>query len=155
MLSAYLIAQAALNLGILIIQIIKLYLNHLNLRIFRQDLIQHLCRIMKGHTHMAYFPFLFKLKGSFICPAGFKMGEVSGTLRMHQIKIKIVYATGLQLTLKKGPDILFLLKIITRKLIGENILFPRITTGQTFPDRKLTFSLNISMRCIKIVKTFL
>ena len=102
MLSAYLIAQAALNLRILIIQIIKLYLNHLNLRIFRQDLIQHLCRIMKGHTHMTYFSFLLKLKGRFICPAGLEVWEVSGTLRMHQIKIKIVYAAGLQLTLKKG-----------------------------------------------------
>ena len=60
MLSAYLIAQAALNLGILIIQIIKLYLNHLNLRIFRQDLIQQLRRIVIGDPDMTRFSFVFQ-----------------------------------------------------------------------------------------------
>ena len=104
---------------------------------------------------MAHLALRLQPERRLVCMALPEMGIVPRPLRVHQIKIKIVYATGLQLTLKKGPDILFLLKIITRKLIGENILFPRITTGQTFPDRKLTFSLNISMCCIKIVKTFL
>ena len=51
---------------------------------------------------------------------------------MHQIKIKIIYSTGLQLACKERPDILFLLKIKVCQLIRKNILVSRITAGQTF-----------------------
>ena len=61
MLAAYLIAFSGLNLGIVIVQIVKLQLNNFNLWIFRQNLVQHFGGIMERNTHVPYFSFRFQL----------------------------------------------------------------------------------------------
>ena len=70
-LAAALEAELGLNRGILIVEIIELYLHNLDLRVFGKDLIEDVGGIVEGDAEMLDFAFVFKLKAGLICFAGF------------------------------------------------------------------------------------
>ena len=131
-LSTDLIAFPALNRRILIVYIVKLNLYDFNFRIVCQNLLQDFRTIMEGDSHVAYLPLCLQRKSIFIRMTFFIMCIVSCALRMHQIKIKILYSARFQLALKERADIRFCLEKITRQFVRQNIPIPRITAGQTF-----------------------
>ena len=70
---------------------------------------------------MAHLAFGFQGKGRLICAAFSEMRIVARPLRMHQIKIKIIYSAGGKLTLKKRANVLLRVEIIRRQLVRQNI----------------------------------
>ena len=89
-------------------------------------------KIRHKRNHVAYLPLCLQRKSIFIRMTFFIMCIVSCALRMHQIKIKILYSARFQLALKERADIRFCLEKITRQFVRQNIPIPRITAGQTF-----------------------
>ena len=51
--AAHLVAQAALDTGVVIVGVVELDLHHLDLGIGGEDLLQHLRPVVEGDAHMA------------------------------------------------------------------------------------------------------
>ena len=146
------ITLAALHCRIVIIQIVKLDLNHFNLGIFCQNLLKDVRPVVEGDPEVTELSFFFQFKSRLICVAFFEIFKILCRLGVHQIKIKVVYSAGLQLAFKHRPDVFLFLKIRACQLIRQNIPVTGIPAGQTFTDRRLAFPVKISMGRIKIVK---
>ena len=149
------VAFFTLYCRVLIIQIVKLDLNHFDLRILGKDRIQNFCSVVEGNSHMFYFSFFFQCKSSLVCMALFKVFKDLRTLCMHQIIIKILYSTGFQLLLKKRTDIFLFLEIEICQFIGKNKLISFMSVSEACLNSFLTFSLKITMSSIKVVKPIL
>ena len=98
-------------------------------------------------------PFLFQPAGYLKRVAGRKLFILFCIECMHQIIIKIGYASGLQLTLKQGKNFRLCLKEGTAELIGEQKSIARITLCQALTHGGLTLSGYVSVCGIKITKS--
>ena len=150
--AADLIAFPGFHLGVLIVQIVELNLNHLNLGIFRQNLIQNLGGVVEGNAQMADFSLRFQLQGCLIGPGLLVLLEALPALGVHQVKVKILYTAGLQLALEQGADILLLLKVVSGQLVGQDVAVPGVPGGQAFLQGQLAFSVDVSMGGVEIVE---
>ena len=72
---------------------------------------------------------------------------------MHQVKVKIVDAAGLQLALKERTNVFFFFEKGHGQLVGQNIAAARMAAGKTGFDRLFAFALQIAVRGVKIVET--
>ena len=72
----------------------------------------------------------FQGEGGLIGPVRFELGELFLALGVHEIKVKVVHAAGLQLTLKEGADVRLRLKEKVGQLVGEHIPIPGIAAGE-------------------------
>ena len=131
MFAADLIAQTALHDGVVVVHIVELDLHHLDLGVLRQDMVQHLRPVMERDAHMANLALGFQGEGGLIGPVRFEIGELLLVLGVHEIKVKVVHAAGLQLTLEEGADVRLRLKEKVGQLVGEHIPLPGIAAGET------------------------
>ena len=152
-LSADFIAFSGLNRRVIIVDIVELELYHLDLRILGEDLVKDLRTVMERDSKMADLSFFLEFQCRLIRMTFLELFELFNILGMHQVKVKILHSTAFQLGLKKRADILFFFEEISCQLIRENIAFSRVTARQAVFDRKLTFSADITVCCIKIIKS--
>ena len=115
---ANLITLAALDSRIIVIHIVKLYLDNLNLRVLCQNLFQNIRRIMEGDTEVSEFPLCFQFQSSFIGFTAFEESESFGVLRVHEVEIKIVHTTGCKLLFKKRANIFLFFE---KKLVSLSV----------------------------------
>lgn len=83
MLCAYLAALPSLDVRIVIVHIVQLQLHKFHLRVFGQDLIQHLRLIVEGKPHMADESLRFQLQRLLIGPALLKFLKIPLALGVH------------------------------------------------------------------------
>ncbi len=106
MLCTDLVYFAAFNGRVFIIGVIELNLHDFHLGVFGEDLIKHVRLIVEGDAEVPDAALFFKFKGGFIGMDVFEFGEGVSILGVHQIKVEVVNATGLQLGFQQGMDIL-------------------------------------------------
>ena len=152
MLAADPVAFAALDRGVVEVDVVELNLHDLNLRVLAQDFIQHLRPVVEGNADVADFPLLFQFERRLIGTARLEVLENLCALGVHQVKVEIIYAAEFQLAFKKRTNILFLFKICHRQLVGQNEPVSRIAAGETCFDCLLALALQIAVCSIKIVK---
>ena len=112
---ADLIAGAALDGGIVVVRVVEPDLDGFDLRIVRQDLLEHLRAVMERDAHMADLALGLEGKGRFIGAAGLEMRIVARALRVHQVEVKILDAAGLELLLKQRADVRLGLEEVRRQ----------------------------------------
>ena len=151
-LPADLIAFLTLNGRILIIQVVELKLDNFNLGILRQNLVQHLCPVVEGQAHMAHLPLRLQLESGFVGTAGLVLFEGIPVLGVHQIKVKVVNATVLQLLPEQGADVFLLLEIAVGQLVRQQVFFPLMAAGETGADGVFRPAVQIAPGHIKVVK---
>ena len=152
MLAADPVAFAALDRGVVEVDVVELNLHDLNLRVLAQDFIQHLRPVVEGNADVADFPLLFQFERRLIGTARLEVLENLCALGVHQVKVEIIYAADFQLAFKKRTNILFLFEICHRQLVGQNEPVSRIAAGKTCFDCLLALALQIAVCSIKIVK---
>ena len=152
MLPAHLIAPAALDGGIVVVQIVELDLHHLDVRIVGEDLLQHLGGVVEGDAHMAHLALRLQPERRLVCMALPEMGIVPRPLRVHQIKVEVFHAAGRQLALKEGPDVRLGLEEVGRQLVRQDVALPGIAAGETLPQRRLALALQIAVGGVEIVE---
>ena len=74
MLPADLVAAAALDGGVLVVEIVELDLHHLHLRVVGKDLFQHLGGVMEGDAHVPGLALRLQLLGDLIGAAFLEVG---------------------------------------------------------------------------------
>lgn len=124
MLCAYL-ALPSLDGRIVIAHIVQLQLNKFHLRVFGQDLIQHLRLIVEGKPHMADESLRFQLQRLLIGPALLKFLKIPLALGVHQVKIKVLYPAAFQLLLEQRSHLFLRLKQRVGNLIRQQKALPR------------------------------
>ena len=117
MAAADLIALAALDRWIVIVNIIELDLHDLDRRILRQDLLEQLWAAMKRNADVADLALFLQSKRRLISAAGLEMAIVLRALRMHEVEIKIIDAAGLELALEHRADVRLGLEKVLRQLV--------------------------------------
>ena len=150
---ADLVHLPAFHGGVLIIHVVELDLHDLDLRMLGQDHVQHLGLVMEGDAKMADLSLGLQLQCCFISPTALELWIVVPILGVHQVKVKIIYAAGLQLTFKEGEDILFASEIGLRQLVRQEEFAPGMTLGHAVPDGCLGLSVDITVRGVKVVET--
>ena len=153
MLPADLIAFPGLYFVILKIHIIELDLNHFNFRMIGQNLIQSLRGIVERHAQMTDFSFLLQFQCDFKGSCAFILLHAGSAEGVHQIEVKVFHTAGIQLLLEQRTDVLFLLEVVGRQLVGQNVPVPGITGRQTFFDGQFTFSVDVAVSGIKVIET--
>lgn len=147
-----LVALTTLDGGIFKVYIIELNLHDFDFRVFRENLLQNLGRIVEGDAYMANFPLRFQSEGRFVGVALLEMGENFLALGVHQVKVQIVYAQGLQLTFKEGADVRFTLEIHVGEFVRQDVAFPGVAVGQGDLQGLLTLALQIAAGSVEIVE---
>ena len=71
--AADLVAQAGLYGGVLIVDVVKLDLNDLDLRVLGKYLLKYLGPVVEGDAEMLYLALRLKLERRFVCAAGFEL----------------------------------------------------------------------------------
>ena len=153
MLAANLVALAALHSNIIVIQVVELNLYHLDLRVLGQDLVQHLGAVVEREAHMADPALGFQRKGGLVGAAGLELFKIVGVLGVHQVKIKVVHAAGLQLAFKKRADVSLGLEIAVGQLVGQTVGLAGVAAGQTLFQGQLTLAANVTVGGVKIVES--
>ena len=74
------------------------------------------------------------------------------SLRVHEVKVKILDAAGVQLALEERTDIRLGLEEIRRQLVRQDIAVAGIAARETFAQRKLAFALQIAVRGVEVVE---
>ena len=148
---ADLIAQSALDLGILIVQVVELQLDKLDLRPCGENLIQHLGGIVEGHAHMAQLPRGLAFQSDLIgmgIPVLFKPGGAHG---VHQEEVEVFHAAFFQHQVDEGPDLLFFFEA-AGELVRQHIALPGIAVGQALLHRLLALALDVGVGGVEIVE---
>ena len=101
---------------------------------------------------MADLAFPFQLQRRFIGTAGFEMIIIRQSLRVHEVKVKILDAAGVQLALEERTDIRLGLEEIRRQLVRQDIAVTGIALRETFAQRKLALALQIAVRGVEVVE---
>ena len=153
--AADLIALAALDGHVVIVQIIELDLHDLDGRIVGQNLLQHGGAVMERDAHMADLALGLEGEGRLIGAAVPVVLVVCHALGVHQIKVKVVHAAGCKLALKERADVLFLFKIGPAQLVGQDIVLPRVTAGQALLQGQLALALKVAVGRVKIIEALL
>ena len=117
-----------------------------------QYLLKYLCPVVERDAEMSDLPLCLESISYLIGIATLEFREDILVLRMHQIEIKVIYTAGLELTFKKRPDFFFLIKVMGRKLVGENIPFTGIPAGEAFLQCRLALTSHITVSRIEIVE---
>ena len=149
----HLVNSPALYGRVFIVQIVELDLHDLDLRIIVEDPLQHIGAVMEGNAHMAHLAFRLQRKSSFISTAVFKMVVGPPSLGVHEIKVKVLHAAGVQLLLEERADVLFLLKVVSRQLIGQKVTIPGIAAGQPGAESRLAPAAQIAVGRVEIIET--
>ena len=118
MAAADLIDGQTLHLGVFQVGIVELNLHHLDFRMLRQNLLQHLRGIVEGDTNVADFSLVFQLLRHLEGVAFSKLLILIGIQGVHQVKIKITGPCNFQLAFKEGADLLLSLKKGAAQFIG-------------------------------------
>ena len=71
---------------------------------------------------------------------------------MHQVKIKVVHAAGLQLTFKEGTDVLLTLEIRIGQLVGQKEFAPVMTLCHAVPYGRLGLPADIAVSGVEVVE---
>ena len=149
---ADLVALAALDGGVVVVHVVELDLHHLDVRIVRQDLLQHLRPVVEGNAHVANFALCLQREGRLIGPALLVVGVVAGTLGVHQVEVKVIYTAGIQLALEEGADVRLGLEVVGRELVRQNVAVARIPAGQARLQRRFALLLQIAVSGVKVVE---
>ena len=146
-------AEARLYCGIVVVEVIELYLNDLEFGIFGEDLIENVGGIVEGKSYVLDLALCLKLKCGLIRAASLVFFVRAAVLRVHKIEVKIVDAAYFELLFKEGSYFLIRVEIVDRELIGEDIAISGIAGGEAFFKRDLTCSAEIAVRGVEIVKS--
>ena len=92
---------------------------------------------MKENAEMTDFALGLQHKGWFISTAFLKMTVSVLSLRVHEIEIKIVHATCLQLALEERANICFGSGEAADQLVRQNVMVAGIMAGQAGLQRQL------------------
>ena len=149
---ADLIAGAALDSEIVVVRVVEPDLDGFDLRIVRQDLLEHLRAVMERAAHMADLALGLEGKGRLIGAAGLEMQIVARALRVHQVEVKILDAAGLELLLKQRADVRLGLEEVRRQLVGQDIAVAGIAAGEAGLQRGLALALQIAVGGIEVVE---
>ena len=152
MLFADLVHLAAFHGGVLVVHIIELNLHDLDLRVLGQDRVQHLGLVVEGDAKVADPALLLEFPGCFVGPTALVFLVYVPVLRVHQIKIKIVHAAGGELLFKEGANILLLLEVSRRQLVGQQEPVPGIALDEAPLDGGFALSHQIAVRGIEIIE---
>ena len=71
---------------------------------------------------------------------------------VKQIVVKILYTAGFQLGFQQGTDFFLGGEEVSGKLIGQNVLVPRVTGSQAFPDGGLTLAADVAVGGVEVVE---
>ena len=129
-LPADLIALAALDGGIVIVNIIELNLHDLDRGILCQDLLEQLGAAMKRNADVADLALFLQSKRRLISAAGLEMAIVLRALRMHKVEIKIIDPAVLELALEQRTDVRLGLEKVLRQLVRQDVAVAQITARQ-------------------------
>ena len=151
-LPADLIALAALDRGIVIVNIIELDLHDFDRGILCQDLLEQLGAAMKRNADVADLALFLQSKRRLISAAGLEMAIVLQALRMHEVEIKIIDAAGLELALEHRADVRLGLEKVLRQLVRQDVAVAQITARQAGLERLFALALQIAVRRVKIVE---
>ena len=107
---------------------------------------------MERNAHVAHLALGLEREGCFIRAAGIEAIVIRVSLRVHQIKIKILHAAGVELIFKARADIRLGLEEIRRQLVRQHIAAARIAAGETGLQRRLALALQIAVGCVEIIE---
>ena len=102
---------------------------------------------------MADFPLLLQSKGGLVGAAALELLKAGGALGVHQIKVKIADAAGLQLAFKEGADIRLTVEIAGGELVGQRIALPGVAAREAALERLLAVAVQIAVGGVKVVET--
>lgn len=151
-LSTDLINLAALYCGVVVVEVVELYLYDLYLRVFRKDLLKYLCGIVERNAEVLYLALCFEFQSRFIGFARLEFRVIACTLSVHKVKVKIIHAAPFQLILKERPYILLLAEIAVCKLVGQYVAFTRIAACKAGTYRSFALPADISVGGVKVVE---
>ena len=129
--AADLVASAALHGGIVVVGVVELDLHDLNLRIVRQDLLEHLRPVVKRDADVAHLALGLEGEGRLIGVTCLEVRIVARALRVHEIEVEILDAAGGQLALEKRADVLLGLEEGGGQLVRQDIALARVAARQT------------------------
>ena len=78
--------------------------------------------------------------------------KILGILGVHEVKVKIIHTAGRKLARKERADVGLGFKKASGQLIGQDIAFARVTTGQAGPERRLASAADVAVRGVEIVE---
>ena len=151
-LTADLIAFAALDGNVIVVQVVELDLHDLNLRVLGQDLVQHRGAGVERDAHMAHLALGFQLERRLVGAAVLEMLVVGRPLGVHEVEVKVIDTAGLELALEEGTDIRLRLEVALAQLIGQDVVFPIMAAGQALFQGQLAFALDVAVGCVKVVE---
>lgn len=148
----HVVAGAALNGIVVVIGVVELKLNDFHRGIRGEDLVEHIGGIVEGKPDVADLPLFFQLERRFIGTAALELLKILRVLRVHQIKIEILYPAPCELLFKERTDIRLRLKIRVGELIDEEKALARVAGDETLTDRKLALARYVPVRRIEIIE---
>ena len=101
---------------------------------------------------MADFSLAFEGEGGLIRAAGLIMRIVARALRVHEVKVKIIHAAGLELAFEERADVLLLFEEVPRELVRQDVALARIAARETCADGQLAFAVDIAVGRVEIVE---
>ena len=118
-----------------------------------QDLFQEFGVIVEGKADMPYLSFGFQLLCYLECVGALILVVIITGQRMHQVKIEVVHAAGLELFFKQRTYIFFRVEAAVRQFVRKHERFAGISRGDAFFDHPLARAAVIDSRGIKIIET--
>ena len=150
MLHADLVALAALDHRVLVVQVVELQLHEFELRLLGEDAVEHLRLVVEGHAevpHAALAPELrYDLEGPGLAVEVVAL-DAHG---VQQVVVEVVHAAAFELLLKKGQHVLAGLEHAGGELVRQDVALARVTRGEAVSDRKLALAVEVAVGGVEI-----
>ena len=153
MLHAYLIALAALDNGVLVVQVVELQLHELQLRVQAEDAVQHFGLVVEGHAEVAHLSLALEL-GDYLKGAAALVVLI--TLCAHgveQIVVEIPGASAAQLLFKERQHVVAGLEKARGELVRQDKALARIPRYEAVTQRELALAVEVAMGSVEIGET--
>ena len=151
-LAADLIAEAGLDRGVVIVDVIELELNDLDLGICDEDFFEHRGLIVEGDTEVLDLTLFLEFEGGLVSAARLIFFEELLILRVHEVEVEVFDATASELGFEEGADVLVFFEEGGGELIREDVAFAGVTGGEAFLQRLFAFTADVIVCGIEIIE---
>ena len=148
--SCHLVALLGPDTGILQVQIVQLKLDILHLGVVSQNLFQQFRGIVEGEADVFDLPFCLLLRDEFKGLCILHLAVITCRKRVEPIVIEKLHAAALQLLIKNGLQVFFLVHQIHGHFIRDSEGISGIALHHYFPECLLRETAMVGVGCIKV-----
>ena len=152
-LAANLVALAALDDGILVVEVVELQLHELELRLLGEYAVEHFGLVVEGHAEVAHPALALELGDDLECAAIAVKVVALAAHGVDEVVVEVVDAAAAQLLFKERQHVLTRLKKAGGELVCQHEALARIARREAVADGRLALAVEVAVGGVEVGET--